>query len=73
MRNVFCKKYPGCLRECVELHYEDFECENCLDFELDKTGISAKEFFGACVLLARLFLPKVYMEYLNEKYFDRDM
>lgn len=61
MRNVFCKKYSYCLDECIKRQALDFSCAGCQRFEGAST--SAQDFLGACLLLARLYLPEAYQAY----------
>jgi len=67
LRNIFCKKYSNCLDDCIKKQSLDFDCNDCHDFENEKLGISIQEFFGACVLLSKLFMPEAYQEYFNAK------
>jgi len=64
-RKVFCKHYPDCLKKCVNNGGHDFDCAGCKSFE--KTGATFRDLVGGCMLLASLFLPKVYAEYVKGK------
>ena len=72
-RQVFCKNYSSCLNGCLERDDQSFDCEGCLDFEIEKAPISAKEFFSECLLLAKLYLPKAYQAYQDYAMREREM
>ena len=65
MRNPFCKYYAKCLDKAVKHGLQDFTCSGC-EHENEKKKVSINDFFGCCLLFARLYLPKAYKEYIED-------
>ena len=63
-RNAYCPYYGDCLDRAVKRGAAGFDCSGCAH-EHERLDETFQGFWGCCLLLVRLFLPGVYLEFVK--------